>query len=290
MTAKFDKMFSDTLRSGSRPVEVRKGIPIFLKRTKADRERDKYDKDDVIVTIYTGLAFGFKSSMRKGHMGIGGTEGLYRTVSSFLTLPLRMESEYRILDVGCGVGRTIYDCAPSFRESLFVGMEFSYEMCRRAKEILIDGLPVRLDGRKGKDRDEYWAGRGFPSMVFTDSLRLNNVKIAQGSATQLPFKDGAFDCVVSTFLVDRVWNPLASLKQMARVLKKGGHFVLATPMNFSRWDDWSRFKDAEGLVKAIEAQGIAILEKFDGLPYREILDRRRNFLEWLAVVVYGEKL
>lgn len=295
MTPHFDAMFNNLLAAD--PSETVNGIPIFSKRTLADRENDPYDRDDVEATLYTGLAFGFQLLMHKGRVGFGGTEGLYRTVSSFAAMALRSDAEQCILDLGCGVGRTIYDCAPRYPHSLFVGMDHAYTMCRRAKEILIEGLPISLDGPKGCNSDKYWAGRGFPNMVFANSLTLENVRIVQGSATRLPFKDNLFDCVISTFMLDRVQDLslpapndiLMAISEMARVMKAGGRLILSTPMNFTRLRDWAQISSADGLVQAIEEAGISIREKFDGLPYREIQDSRGNYHEWLSLVVSGEK-
>lgn len=295
MTPNFDEMFNELL--ATHPLETVNGIPIFSTRTLADRDSDPYDKDDVEASLYTGLAFGFQLFMNKGGLGFGGTEGLYRTVSSLVATALRTDVEQRILDLGCGVGRCLYDCAPRYPQSLFVGMDHAYRMCWRAKEILMEGQPISLDGPKGGNSDNYWAGRGFPNMVFANSLTLDNVRIVQGSATRLPFKDGVFDCVISTFMIDRVkdlsmpapQDILKAISEMARVLKEGGRLVLSTPMNFARLRDWSQIKGPDGLVQAIESAGISIREKFDGLPYREIQDIRGNYHEWLALFVYGEK-
>jgi SAM-dependent methyltransferase len=273
------------------------GIPSFFPRSEAEQALDKYDKDWIYVNRYTGLAYGFKSSLWNRGIGMGGTEGLYRTVNHFLSLSLQRDAQQAILDLGCGVGRTIYDSAPCFASSLFIGMDFSYKMCMRAHQILVDGATVALDGPPEENLDDHWPGRGYPSLVFNESKTLENVKIMQGSATHLPFKDESFECVVSTLLIDRVRDKSltppedieVAIEQMIRVLKKDGSLVLSTPLNFSRLTDWLKFKEPEGLVSHIEAHGITIHEKFDGLVYREIQDARGNYQDWLVLCVYGRK-
>jgi SAM-dependent methyltransferase len=47
-------------------------------------------------------------------------------------------------------------------------------------------------------------------------------------AEQLPFEDGAFDAVISTFGVMFAANPEAAAGEVARVVKPGGRMVLAT--------------------------------------------------------------
>lgn len=297
MLPHFDLGLNDILQFA--PLDfISTGLPIYSPRAEIDRAKDKYDKDWVYVNRYTGLAYGFKSSLWNGVLGIGGAEGLYRTVDSFLNLSISGGTEKAILDLGCGVGRTIYDCAPIHPHSLFVGMDFAYNMCTRAKEILLDGATLSLDGSDKDKLDEGWAGRGFPALVFDDSLVLGNVKILQGSATKLPFKPGSFDCVVSTLLLDRIKDPslpaaediAQAVTEMVRVLKRGGRLVLSTPLNFTRLADWSRFRNPDGIVSLLRQNRFLIREAFDGLVYRELQDARGNYEEWVIFFVWAEKL
>jgi SAM-dependent methyltransferase len=292
----FEKTLKDILEF--EPLDfISEGLPIFCPRKESDQTSDKYDKDWAIINRYTGLAYGFKSSLWGGDPGIGGAEGLYRTVDSFMSLSLLRGVEQVILDLGCGVGRTIYDCAPLHPNSLFVGMDFAYKMCIRAKEILVDGSSVSLDGPEKDKIDDGWAGRGYPALIFDDSLTLDNVKILQGSATKLPFKPASFDCVVSTLLLDRVRDSdfapaddvVRTVAEIARVLKPGGRLILSTPLNFSRLADWSRFKNSAGTVVLLEENGFHIEEKFDGLVYRELEDARGSYQDWLVFFAWARR-
>jgi ubiquinone/menaquinone biosynthesis C-methylase UbiE len=51
----------------------------------------------------------------------------------------------------------------------------------------------------------------------------------QADAVGLPFRDGVFDAVVASQLVERVTPGGHALTEMARVLRPGGRLVLATP-------------------------------------------------------------
>jgi ubiquinone/menaquinone biosynthesis C-methylase UbiE len=46
------------------------------------------------------------------------------------------------------------------------------------------------------------------------------------AAEQLPFKEGSFDCVVSTFTLCSVADPAHVLSEVVRVLRPGGRFLL----------------------------------------------------------------
>lgn len=50
-----------------------------------------------------------------------------------------------------------------------------------------------------------------------------------GDVLHLPFKDNAFDVVLSSEVIEHTPHPLAAVSEMYRVLKPGGHFVLSTP-------------------------------------------------------------
>lgn len=48
-------------------------------------------------------------------------------------------------------------------------------------------------------------------------------------ADALPFKDGCFDVVMASWLLEHLADPLHVLSEVARVLTPGGHFVTLTP-------------------------------------------------------------
>lgn len=59
------------------------------------------------------------------------------------------------------------------------------------------------------------------------TLRLD-IEYKHADAEQLPFADGSFDAVISTFGVMFASKPEAAAAELARVVKKGGRVVLAT--------------------------------------------------------------
>jgi ubiquinone/menaquinone biosynthesis C-methylase UbiE len=60
------------------------------------------------------------------------------------------------------------------------------------------------------------------------ALQKLNIEYRHADAEQLPFADGAFDGVVSTFGVMFVGKPESAASELARVVKRGGRVVLAT--------------------------------------------------------------
>ena len=238
-------------------------IPVFAPRADHVRAADRYDRDDGPVDLYTGIAY--------GHLifGEGAAEGLYRTMSSFV---LTSGSE-SVLDVGCGVGRLLYDCAPAMPATQFCGMDLAYRHCRRAHRILRSGQPVLLDA---------WGHRGRPNAVLTETKTLENVRIAQGSALALPFTSASFDAVTATLLLCQLDDPPAALAEIARVLRPGGQLFLATPFGFRLAEHWPH---QAALAPALAGLGFHVEQWFDGLLYREVLDARGNAHEWRVTCI-----
>ncbi|TMF35089.1 MAG: class I SAM-dependent methyltransferase [Chloroflexi bacterium] len=53
--------------------------------------------------------------------------------------------------------------------------------------------------------------------------------VIRGLGEHLPFVDGSFDLVVCLWVLEHLSDPAATLGQVRRVLKPGGHFVFLTP-------------------------------------------------------------
>lgn len=99
----------------------------------------------------------------------------------------------RVLDMGCGGGHASYAVAPHVAE--VVAYDLSPEM-----------LGVVATAAKDK---------GF-----------GNLSTRQGRAESLPFEDAGFDLVVSRLSAHHWQDVAAGLREGARVLKPGGHFVM----------------------------------------------------------------
>lgn len=242
-------------------------IPVFAPRMEHTRAADRYDRDTGAADLYTGIAY--------GHLLFeeGAAEGLYRTMSSLVLASPGDE----VLDVGCGVGRVLYDCAVARPSARFCGVDLSYQLCRRAHGILRTGEPVPL---------EAWAHRGRPAAVLQTTKKLENVWIAQASAGALPFEAASFSTVAATLLLCQVEQPLLAVAEMVRVLRPGGRLLLATPFGFRTAEQWP---EREALRPALQGFGLRIDEWFSGLLYREVLDVQGNAHEWRVTVAAATK-
>jgi len=66
----------------------------------------------------------------------------------------------------------------------------------------------------------------FPKLRF---LRRYSIPVVQGSAFALPFKNDAFDCLISSEVIEHVPFDDALFTEMRRVLKADGMLILGTP-------------------------------------------------------------
>ncbi len=96
-----------------------------------------------------------------------------------------------------------------------------------------------------------------------------------GDVTDLKFPDGSFDCIISTEVIEHTPDPKKAIKEMARVIKKGGVLALTVPNRvwhfavvignvlklrpyegFENWVYWG------GLRRELQENGFRIEEQF----------------------------
>lgn len=90
------------------------------------------------VDRYTSIAYASKSQSRLG------AEPLYRITNEMVLSHLNFNKEYKVLDVGCGVGRNIYDLSKIYKKSNFTGFDYSLPALVKAKELYKVGLLIPI--------------------------------------------------------------------------------------------------------------------------------------------------
>ncbi|KAI0420226.1 ubiE/COQ5 methyltransferase [Xylaria grammica] len=103
-----------------------------------------------------------------------------------------IKPHYRILDVGCGPGSITIDLAQLVPQGSVIGIDAVEDVLSQAREL------ARARGVEG------------------------NLTFQQHDANELPFGDGEFDVVYCHQVLQHVHDPVAILKEMARVTRKGG--------------------------------------------------------------------
>jgi SAM-dependent methyltransferase len=68
-----------------------------------------------------------------------------------------------------------------------------------------------------------------PDPASLASHRASGLPVVRGVGESLPFVDGAFDLIVSLWVLEHLKEPAATLREVHRVLAPGGHFIFVTP-------------------------------------------------------------
>ena len=114
-----------------------------------------------------------------------------------------------LLDVGCNVGALLADCAESHPHIKLAGVDVNARALEKARI----------------------------AVPFAD--------IQQSCGHLLPFGDGEFDCVTCIEVIEHVPADLraATLREIHRVLKPGGRFVMRCPhQGLFAWLDSNNFR------------------------------------------------
>ncbi len=125
-------------------------------------------------------------------------------------LVLDLQPGDRLLDVGCGQGRHLLEMSRS------------------------PGLQIGVDwARRDLHKAAYWY-----HLMHRDGEVNGRVYFLQGDAPRLPFKDGAFDRVLCTEVMEHVSDDRAVLRELVRVLRPGGVLAISVPDEYSERILW----------------------------------------------------
>lgn len=256
------------------------GFPILAPRSDEEMQADRYeDPKNRHAEDYGAIwAFGYYFLQR------GEAEGFYRTINELIfTTPLKEDGQHHILEVGCGVGRTVCDVARHYPNAFVVGTDLSQRMLEQAYSMVIGTHP---DSSVQVSLEPEGLG-----VLSARSFGLTNVFLAQASVLALPFASAQFDLVVSSNVIDRVPDPRQMLSEVARVLKPGGYFIFTDPFNWKALPQWWGGCRTLDQFKAVLAEyPLQIDLAFDGLVYREMLDVRGAYTDWPVAVVRAVKM
>lgn len=154
-----------------------------------------------------------------GEEGDEWTENADRYDATVLFINRRFEAETvikptdRILDVGCGTGKSSRRAAARASEGLVLGVDLSSRMLEEARRR------SREDG-------------------------LDNVEYVQADAQVHPFEPDTFDVAISSFGAMFFNDPTAAFTNIRRSLRAGGRIAFLA---------WQRFEDNEWLTTIFDA-------------------------------------
>jgi len=81
----------------------------------------------------------------------------------------------------------------------------------------------------GQKVDEEFKKLMQPYIEQVVNIELDPFYSKQNDQIQLSFKDAAFDAVIATEILEHLISPLEMISEGARILKKGGLFIITTP-------------------------------------------------------------
>jgi SAM-dependent methyltransferase len=118
----------------------------------------------------------------------------------------------RVLDVGAGFGRHVYECARQGAHA--VALDYAADEVATTRNTL--GAMVA-------------AGEISPE---------SSPGVLRGDATRLPFPDATFDVVITSEVLEHITDDTAAIREMARVLRPGGRFAASVPARWPETINW----------------------------------------------------
>ena len=155
-----------------------------------------------------------------------------------------------IAELGCGGGRNIRALLRKYPAATVAALDYSEVSVEKARSV----------NRKG--------------------LQAGRCRIIQGEVSFLPFEDGAFD-LVTAFETVYFWpDLLQSFKEVYRVLKSGGTFLICNECSGDNAEDEKWTEKVSGMIIYKDVQLKAILEQ---AGFRDI-QIHKNEKGWLCIL------
>jgi ubiquinone/menaquinone biosynthesis C-methylase UbiE len=174
-----------------------------------------------------------------------------------------------ILDIGCASGRQIFLMSPYCKKA--VGIDISPSFIEEGKKYL-------------------------------QRKNIKNVELLISLAEDIPFPENYFDKILCAELLEHVIDPGRVLKEIHRVLKRGGKLIITVPNLNSEGTFYGRIKRFLGIKKfkplpefsleSLRKHGNAHLREFDGKTLEELVKKYDfkiiykggiNFLDWPGI-------
>ncbi len=245
------------------PLLHRGNIPFYHKKTEAEFKQDAYERyDDMVV----------RQSLLHLADELWGSYPM-QGVLDFAQAYYPEIQGGKILEIGCGVGRWIADLAMQFPGSECFGMDYSYQMLKRAHEFWVQGKEIEIRAERF----------GFLGNQSFKGKTIGNLHFGLAKAEALPFEDSSVDLICHSFLIDRLDEPIEGIREMRRVLKPQGKVIMVSPFNFSKGKNWKRFYPLEKFKALLEESGFEIIEVQEGISVHEPLDIHGNHISWNCV-------
>lgn len=237
----------------------RKGIPFFYDKTDLEFRQDIYERYYEMVVRQSAL------HLADQFWG----QYPFQKIFDFADKHYPIAKDINILEVGCGVGRWIASLAKHYPKSTCWGIDYSYQMLKRANECWVEGQEISIDMTdKGLDQQSQ------------ERERFTNLTFGLAKAENLPFEENSQELVVSSFLLDRLENPKKAINEMYRILKKTGKLIVISPLNFKKAAHWKLYYPPSELLSILKQIGFEVLDWKEDMIINEPLDGHGNLIQW----------
>jgi ubiquinone/menaquinone biosynthesis C-methylase UbiE len=253
-------IFKNTNQTTMKPaISHRKSIPFFHPKTALEFQQDVYERYDEMVVRQSALHLADELWGRYP----------FQPVFDFAEKHYPKEAEINILEIGCSVGRWIGTLAERYPKATCWGIDYSYQMLKRANEFWVQGKEISID----------LTNKGFFKKAIKNEP-FNHLKFGLAKAENLPFENNTQDLILNSFLIDRLENPMQGLQEMYRVLKPNGKLIVVTPLNFNRAEHWKMYYPPIQLSNILKEIGFEILDWKEDIIINEPLDFHGNSVRW----------
>ena len=88
-------------------------------------------------------------------------------------------------------------------------------------------MPILCLGARNRREPDFWRSQGYSDVTAVDLLPSRGVSF--GDMHRLPFDDAMFDLIVASHVLEHAYDPGRALKELCRVLRRGGLLWAAWP-------------------------------------------------------------
>jgi SAM-dependent methyltransferase len=249
------------------PLHYRRQVPFFYDKSEEEIKLDPYERYDPTVIRQCAL-----------HL-CDTVWGVYpqQAAIDFILDHLPTDAG-NITEIGCGVGRWIADFAKRYSNAQCWGLDFSYQMLRQAAAYWLQGQPLSIN----------LSNKGYPDPILQDGFQLPNLQFGLAKAAALPFPNDSQDILTHSFLIDRLPDPVAAIKECFRILRPGGIMCFVSPLNFQNSNHWSNFYPPVKLYHSLSST-FDIIDWREGIIIKEPLDLHGNEIHWNCLGVIARK-
>ena len=254
---------------------------VITQNTQKDENEDVYETDE-LVSQYCEFQYG------DTHFG----------VENFAVSCAKIASKYAIntkkaLDLGCATGRASYELAKTFDE--VEGIDFSVRFVQVGSKLKEDGYVAfssREEGELTSNKKVTLQELGYEDVA-------QKVSFWQGDACNLKPNFTAYDFIMATNLIDRLYNPRLFLDAVDERLNDDGILMLTSPYTWqessTKKEFWlGGYKDENGNeVRTIESLKNILHDKFELLHVEDlefvIKETARKFQHTISQVSVWKK-